>query len=116
MKPERRLPLVVPRLPGIPPEVYIRNLEQIRNFIAAEKLTPVAAAQLRGAEREWHSPWGGMRMPHLHLEGDLYLLNTEQWQRFSGALLKSVREKLAVAKTVSFDQAMEISEAVEALV
>ncbi len=58
---------------------------------------------------------GGMRVPHLHFSGRVYLLNQEQWKEFSNVMLDSFREKLATVNAVSFDQLMELSEAVNAL-
>jgi hypothetical protein len=63
---------------------------------------------------------GGIRVPHLHCSGKLYLLTRKQWNDFSGQAVSAFKEKLAKANTVesppSFDQLMDLSEAVHAIV
>lgn len=56
---------------------------------------------------------GGMRVPHLHFQDDIYLLNHEQWKEFSSTAVKNFQEKLAKVETVHFDKLMELSEAIE---
>ena len=53
---------------------------------------------------------GGLRIPHLHLRGDIYLLTDKQWKEFSGMAVKNLQEKLGTVGTVGFDQLMELSE------
>lgn len=64
-------------------------------------------------DRRW---WrGGIRVPHLHWKGDIYVLDEKQWSAFSGKLVKEYQEKLAKVSTVSFDQLIELSEAIDTL-
>ena len=59
--------------------------------------------------------FGGMRTPHLHHAGDLYMLTEKQWVDFSGQILGKLKEKLDGAQKVTFDQLMVISDAVHTL-
>ena len=58
---------------------------------------------------------GGIRIAHLHFKGELYLLNRKQWQEFAGDTIVGFKEKLERANNVTFDQLMELSEAVSTL-
>ncbi|MEA3292206.1 MAG: hypothetical protein U9Q71_07905 [Pseudomonadota bacterium] len=57
---------------------------------------------------------GGMIVPHLHFRGDIYMLNDEQWKAFSGEMLGTIRAKLEKVNAVSFDDLMELSDAISA--
>lgn len=59
---------------------------------------------------------GGIRGPHIHFGGDIYLLNDKQWQEFSDRIIKNIQEKLANAKAINFEQVMELSEAASGIV
>jgi hypothetical protein len=59
---------------------------------------------------------GGMRVPHLHYNGDIYVLTKEQWKQFSGQILKGFSKKLADTSTVSFEQLMELSDTMGSIV
>lgn len=58
---------------------------------------------------------GGLRIPHLHFRNDIYLLEPEQWKEFSAMTMDNFREKLTRAEVVSFNQVMELSEAIDGL-
>lgn len=58
---------------------------------------------------------GGIRIPHLHFKGELYLLNQKQWKEIAGDAIKGFQEKMRRANTVSFNQLMELAEAVNTL-
>ncbi len=76
---------------------------------------PSQMAEAGVAKIRIHNIRGGLRIPHLHYEDKIYLLSDEQWKEFSGQVIAQVQEKLANAKTVSFEQLMEVSEAVNVL-
>jgi transposase len=59
---------------------------------------------------------GGIRVPHLHYKGELYLLNKKQWNEFSGEILKEFSKKLAETKTVNFGQLMDLSETMNEII
>ncbi|GAB4420886.1 MAG: hypothetical protein OHK0032_16670 [Thermodesulfovibrionales bacterium] len=114
---------------GMPAPFWLKNIKMIEQVIREQKLEPVPAESLMtetplapmGAEQEkairiWPRPIpGGIRIPHLHFRGDVYLLNESQWKEFSGKVVKEFQTKLARVNTVSFEQVMEISEAVDSL-
>jgi hypothetical protein len=58
---------------------------------------------------------GGIHIPHLHLKGELYLLNRKQWKEFVGDTIRGFQEKMERANNITFYQLMEISEAVSTL-
>ena len=108
--------------------LWVRFNELTAAFIAAQQPTrviatggaPVAAqtAEVRSAKAPitWGgNKWGGMRGPHLHYAGEIYILNDKQWQDFSAQVLGKLKEKLNGAQKVTFNQLMEVSDAVEAL-
>lgn len=56
--------------------------------------------------------YGGMRVPHLHFQGNVYLLNDRQWRDFSGQVLESLNKKLSAAQAVAFDDVIDVAEVV----
>ncbi len=58
---------------------------------------------------------GGIRVPHLHFDTDIFLLDESQWKDFSAKMMKEFQAKLSRVNAVSFEQAMAISEAVDTL-
>jgi hypothetical protein len=65
----------------------------------------------------WPRPYpGGLRFPHLHLRGEVFRLEPAQWQEFSRGIITKFQEKLGRAKSVSFEQLLEFSEATAGLV
>ena len=77
-----------------------------------EQMGATATAKFR-----WPLPFpGGIKVPHLHYLGRIYFLETEQWQEFSQTAIKQVQEKLALARTVSFGDLMDLTEVVNELV
>ena len=60
--------------------------------------------------------FGGMRTPHVHYQGNVYILKEEQWQDFSSKIKDQFIEKLKNANTLSFDQVMELSETIGPMV
>src|SRR3990172_10239212 len=118
---------------GIPAPFWLKNLKMIEQTIRELKLEPVpteslmtevhhapmgamAREQEKAPLRIWPRPIpGGIRIPHLHFRRDIYLLNERQWKDFSVKVIKDFQAKLSKVNTVSFEQAMEISEAVDSL-
>jgi hypothetical protein len=58
---------------------------------------------------------GGLKVPHLHFNANVYVLTPKQWGDFSGALMKDLGAKLAEAKEVSFDQVRAIAAMVDSV-
>lgn len=116
---------------GIPADFWLKNIKMIEQVIREQKLAPVSAESLpemplsptsgvameekgKAALRIKPRPFpGGIRIPHLHFKGDIYLLNEKQWAEFSGKVVKDFQAKLSKANTVSFEQVIEISEAMD---
>jgi len=57
-----------------------------------------------------------MISPHLHYRGNVYVLTTDQWVKFSAPILVNLKAKLNAAKTISFGKMLSISESVNAIV
>ena len=57
----------------------------------------------------------GIRIAHLHFRNDVYLLDAVQWKAFSGKVLGEFSAKLSKASTVSFDQLLDLSDAVDTI-
>lgn len=108
--------------------LWVRFNELTAAFIAAQQPTRVVAtggaamaaqtAEVRSAKPPitWDgNKWGGMKGPHLHYGGEIYILSDKQWQDFSAQVLGKLKEKLNSAQKVTFNQLMEVSDAVESL-
>ncbi len=115
-------------------DFFIRNAESIGKFIQENKLTPIPQTQMPAfaGERPVESAQvariafplikvpdsdirGGIRVAHLHFEGKVYILKDEQWAKFSTKIISDCKAKLANVHAVSFDQGMELAEAVQSL-
>jgi len=114
---------------GIPPiDFWARRERMIGEFIQKNGLKPMdtsgyefeaiagaAEAKAEKAALPFRRPPfpGGMRMPHLHFEGNVYALNEQQWQAFAGNVVKGLNEKLAKASALSFDDVRDIAEGID---
>ncbi len=115
------------------PGPWVINEARVKEFIDENKLKPVSqeSLQLRALEPEAKAsqeakllvnpiyiidPRGGMRNPHLHYRGKIYLLDSELWNKFSGQIVREFSKKLAKANSVSYEQFVELSDAVNAIV
>jgi hypothetical protein len=60
---------------------------------------------------------GGMKAPHIHLDGKIYLLNERQWAEFSTKVIVDFQERLDKAKSIliNFDQLTSVAEASKVL-
>jgi hypothetical protein len=118
---------------GIPAPFWIVNLKAIGQFIEKFDLKPIGpeslpdipmdpqysmgqeiALRAYGPMKPRPFP-GGIKIPHLHFKGDLFVLNEKQWKEFSADILKGFQSKLAKANTVSFGQVMEISDVIDGI-
>jgi hypothetical protein len=121
-------------LPGIWPDFWVINIDIVENFIKQHKLTAASSEilstpmdmillQLMSGEKVEMATFpfripnirGGMRIPHLHFKGEIYLLKQEQWKTFTGQVIERFKNKMATAGTVSFEKLMNLSEAVDSL-
>lgn len=119
------------KLGGIPATIWIRNASLIRELVRkfaikpatdgpqAPHLAALSAAvgeRLEVASVIKRPPIpGGMRVPHLHLDGEVYLLNDKQWKEFTGKMIKDLQSRLSRVSAVSFEQAVDLSETIETL-
>lgn len=93
------------------PTMDMGVLEETAMMTTKAKSIPSVPAKL-----PWPRPFpGGLRIPHLHYGADIYLLDTRQWREFSAAVLTEVSKRIANAKEVSFEQALELAEAANTL-
>jgi len=107
-------------------DLWLKNIEAIADLTTKLKLKPVArehltnmvstGAEMERSARALQAPdiRGGIRMPHLHFKGEIFLLNEDQWKIFAGQTLKNFQERLGSAKVVTFDGMAELSEAIYA--
>jgi len=56
---------------------------------------------------------GGLKIAHVHYEGQVYPLERQQWQEFSTGVVQRLRENLDQARVVGFQQLMEVSDVLE---
>ena len=114
-------------------DIWIAHRKLIASAVNKMKLRPMKHEDLIGGGRipmaplagkkpgvpiplPWPWPYpGGLRIPHLHHQGDIYELKRRQWQQFSGAVVADFRTKLGRASNVPFDKLLELSNAVDSL-
>jgi hypothetical protein len=106
-------------------DFWVAQVEIIERFVKATRseLTQIKIAAQSPVELGTKAPaaagkailWdptrGGMRMPHLHYAGEIFLLNEAQWASFSKSAIKALTEKLGKAQKVGFEDVMQVSEA-----
>ncbi len=115
-------------------DFWVANEERIGQFIRQENLKParpsatpalIGGAPLPAAKTQKAvaaslrilDPGirGGNRLAHLHFDGKIYMLNQEQWTKFSGSIMADAKAKLAKVSAVNFNQAMNVAQAVDVL-
>ncbi len=107
---------------GVPRDVLVLHSNEIAEFLRANKIKPFAEQQISHnvemkseLRKPQPDPWmiyGGIKVPHLHYNGQVFMLNEKQWKEFSGSMLTKVKDKLAHTNEVSFEQLMELSSVV----
>ena len=99
-------------------DAHAKELTKVQTPFQAVFQTPMAPspqverAPAAGAHLIWDPTRGGMRMPHLHYGGEIYMLNAAQWAEFSTTAVSALTEKLAKSQKVSFERLMQFSEAI----
>jgi hypothetical protein len=104
--------------PGIPADLWLSHADMVSKFIKTNKLRPIGREYFELTTREKQviditdiiNPWGGKKFAHLHFQGEIYPLNDAQWEAFSGTILSGFAEKLANAKTVNFEQLVQLAD------
>lgn len=99
-------------------DAHARELTKVR--VAGQAPVAVAAeSELSPAETRraliWDPTRGGMRMPHLHYSGEIYMLNDHQWADFSKGALSALVQRLGKAQAVPFEKVMELSESMSGM-
>jgi hypothetical protein len=123
-------------LRGLPADLWLQHGRIVEGFIKEQKLKPVdskflvtklevlagpsaqATATATATARAKLNPIdirGGIRIAHLHFQNEVYLLDAAQWRAFSGKVMEQFSAKLSKASTVSFDQLLDLSDAVDSL-
>ncbi len=126
---------------GRPAEIWLSHRKLVRNIIRQYKLKPLptdaypyyqtpgqmaefgvdletAALKKAGKRARWIWPIpfpGGIRIPHLHFGGDVYLVERGQWAEFSEHVVADLRQRLKQANEISFEQTLALNEAVTAI-
>jgi hypothetical protein len=102
------------KLTAVDPKLLVTKLEvmvgQAPQAIATATATAPARARLQSIDIR-----GGIRLAHLHFGNDVFLLDAAQWKTFSRKLLGELSAKLSKASAVSFDQLLDLSDAVDTL-
>jgi hypothetical protein len=117
-------------------DLWISNKRFVASFIRKYKLKPekdlpvyddpglmmneaaytnTRAAKSKAMALRPITPWGGIRIPHLHHGVNIYLVDDKQWSNFSKAIIKDFQGRLSNAGSISFDQLMDVSEAVNSI-
>lgn len=127
------LPAIIPELwIGLPAPIWLTHLDSVRAFIKENRLEALDRRHFLAddpipivrREREGEAlavlrrpPFpGGIRIPHLHFEGEIFTLSRQQWESFAEARLAEVRSRLADVQRVSFTELVHLSHAVDTLV
>ncbi len=118
---------------GRPAEIWLGYRDIVGNFVKKNKLKPpkpeeypylptsgeigefegmVSRSKTKLAIR-WPFPFpGGIRAAHVHYGPDVYLLNQKQWNSFTKQVMKDVQNRISKTEQVSFEEALQITEAV----
>jgi hypothetical protein len=124
---------------GLPAPTWLKEVQRVEKFVEKYNLEQIAteslfsewimASETQMLEQPQVSaesrqkirfprprPYpGGIRIPHLHYKGDVYALDERQWQEYTKGILEGFQTKLANSKSVSVEQLVELSEAIDAL-
>ena len=115
---------------GLPrPDLWVQYLHVFERIVEKFKLKPVGPEHLYTVAMpgvEIQSPPvvragktlpikpipypGGLRIPHIHFKGDVYMVNAEQWKVATTEILKDFQAKLNSAHTVGFEQMMDLTD------
>lgn len=104
-------------------DFWLTNVEHVGNFIKKNKIQPIAheSMEMRAAVPEiavdksliqWWWKAGGIRAAHLHFNGNIYLLNANQWNAFSSTIVKEFSKKLSEAGTINYSNLMNLADSI----
>ena len=97
----------------------VKNQKLIGQFIRTNEMKPSVIGQVgvgMGAPAKALIDLGirgGMKVPHLHFNDRIYLMNPAQWAQFSANIIADCKAKPANVKQVSFDQGMLLGSAAQ---
>lgn len=100
---------------------FAKNATLIQKFIQANAIdpSPIRAVSAKAAPTARTlidlGIRGGIRVPHLHFNDKIYMLNDKQWAQFSGGIITDGKTRLAKTKKVSFEQGMLLASATQTL-
>jgi hypothetical protein len=98
--------------------IMVQYQKIIQAFITKNKLTPAVfqvERSIKEVNAEFYPIWlkyGGMVGPHFHLGDKTYILTDEQWSKFSKELIVDFKGKLDAAKSITFQDALNITESI----
>ena len=102
------------KLKALPPEAYPYLPMAGEPGVAAFTTAPASGKKASGLR--WPIPFpGGMRIPHLHFNEDIYLVEPKQWKEFSHAVVKDIQQRLANAAETSFDEILQLGQSTASL-
>lgn len=117
---------------GWPIAFSITNLKSIEECISKFNLQPVSEQHLYSESyylptetmevnskqqvKKRYLKNGGMKAPHIHFNGEIFLLNQEQWHDFSSKIIRNFQQKLGDVKGINYQQMIELSNAMESIV
>jgi hypothetical protein len=104
-------------------DAFIRKTQPSQITVGIDAMAGAPAAVAHAAEAKvtkapivWDGgKWGGMKYPHLHFAGQVYYLTDEQWRSFSQEVLGKLTERMKNVHSVTFDQLMDLSDAIESI-
>lgn len=123
---------------GRPAELWLSYRGLISKLITQYKLKPLGseaypylpmpgepgmaalAAAPEAGKKALRWPWpipfpGGIRIPHLHFDRDIYLVEPKQWREFSQSVVKDIQQRLTDTAEVNFEQTLQLGEAAAGL-
>jgi hypothetical protein len=91
--------------------------ELIQKFVTANKLAPFIQPKFDPILQHHWPVWfkWGVIGPHLHLNDKVYMLDDANWNKFTKTLFDDFKVKLDKAKSVSFNDALNLSNSIDAL-
>jgi hypothetical protein len=105
-------------------DFWVSQVNVIEQFMksAGKELTQINVVEHNAVKQEskaaagkailWDPTRGGMRMPHIHYAGEIYILNEKQWDEFSKLALHALADKMGRMQKVPFENVMQIAEAI----
>jgi hypothetical protein len=94
-------------------DAHAKELTKVQGALhSTAAAAPEAATRASSRTIMWDPTRGGMRMPHLHYAGEIFILNEGQWAEFSKSAVSALAEKMGKAQKVTFESVMQVSDAI----